>query len=116
MWSEFRFNGERKMEIEIASIMHRSLLVGIGLIGGLILRSYVPDWPSRWINRFCRMAESVLPGRRLRCIENRIDSLTECSTRMNSDIDDIKRLLVRLLDANNKKAATPLKNGIATHQ
>jgi hypothetical protein len=62
------------------------------------------------------MAESVLPGRRLRCIENRIDSLTECSTRMNSDIDDIKRLLVRLLDANNKKVATPLKNGIATHQ
>lgn len=107
---------ERRMEIEIATVMHRTLIFGAGMIVGIILCWFMPHWFSRWARRFRSIAQGIFPGRNLRGIERRIDSLTERSTRMNSDIDDMKSLLVRLLDADTKKVATPHKNGIATPQ
>ena len=81
------------------------------IVGGM-LRWFVPQW----MKRCSQLLENVVPGRKFRRLSRRIEFLTEQSKRINGDIDDIKRLLVKVLDSDNKKVATPSKNGIATPQ
>lgn len=96
----------------MADLMYRLLAFGSGMITYGLLSAFVPHW----VKRGAKLLENVLPGRKLRRLSRRIEFLTEQSKRINGDIDDIKRLLVKVLDLDNKKVATPSKNGIATPQ
>lgn len=96
----------------MADLMYRLLAFGSGMIAYGLLSAFVPHW----VKRGAQLLENVLPGRKFRRLSRRIEFLTEQSKRINGDIDDIKRLLVKVLESDNKKVATPLKNGIATPQ
>lgn len=96
----------------MAALMHRFLIFGSGMIAYGLLSVLVPHW----MKRCSQLLENALPGRKFRRLSRRIEFLTEQSKRINGDIDDIKRLLVKVLDSDNKKVATPSKNGIATPQ
>ena len=93
-------------------ITHRILIFGSGMIAYGLLSVLVPHW----VKRCSQLLENALPGRKFRRLSRRIESLTKRTKRMNTDIDDNKRLLVKVLDSDNKKVATPSKNGIATPQ
>lgn len=97
-------------------LTYRVPIWGSGVIVGRLLLPFISLWISEWVKRIYGLLERVLPGRKVRKLSRGTELLTERVEKIESDIDNIRKLLIEVLDSNKKKAATPSKNGIATHK
>ncbi|MBD2060313.1 hypothetical protein H6F88_30685 [Oculatella sp. FACHB-28] len=109
------FNGE-KMETYMEILTYRVPVWGSGVIVGRLLLPFISLWISEWVKQIHGLLEGVLPGRKVRKLSRGNELLTERVEKIESDIDNIRKLLIERLDSDKKEAATPSKNGIATPQ
>jgi hypothetical protein len=105
------------MEIETLNYLYRVLLFGTGMLTATLLRWCYPTVAStcsRWIGT---ILDRVTPGRKLGRLSHAIETIAEEQKRTNSDISDIRNVLVSMLDAKKEKVARPFRtNGLAANQ
>lgn len=104
------------MEIEMVSISYRLLLLGGGVITGILMRPFILRCFGGLITWVSTLFERVTPGRTFGALSKEMKTLSEQAQRTNEDIDDIKKILIRMIDSEKRKVATPLANGIATRE
>lgn len=102
------------MEMETFALTQRLYGLAAGVAGTLLVMVVLPDLVSGLVGRLRRMIKGLLPGRRLRKLSGKVESLTRQADRMNAEMQAVRRLLVNVLDERKEKVATPLENGAAT--
>lgn len=98
------------------SILYRILLLGGGMVTGILIRPFILQCFGGLTSWVSTLFARVTSGRTFGALAKEITTLSEQAQRTNADIDDIKKLLVRMLDSEKRKVATPSSNGIATQQ
>lgn len=105
------------MEIETTGLLYRFLIFGTGMLTATLLRRWHPALVSacsRWLGTALGW---VTPSRDLSRLSQAIETIAEEHKRTNADIEDIRNVLVSMLDARKEEVARPFRqNGLAANQ